>query len=677
MCLPQIQQIENCVDQGLHWLHNSLSDSHTCDRDQDNYHTHAPNNPVIAHDKGIGRSIKNLGKKLVYHPFAFIGNALRFVTYFVLAILTLLACPLLGTAPFKLCCRRSWKNLTFMCVNLSLGYQGGSTASIVTRTSLPQDIPIATPSDLETAATVTTQTIDVHDAPHVLPVQHEVSPHSSQRERTIELPGKNEKDAEDVETPSSAVTAPAVAVHNTLSFVPAMYQFSTMPHNGAHPEEVVPFRLNNRPGLTFPDEDRMVREFMECFPTYHDFMEWSLYDENIGYYSSGKVQFGRGGDFSTWPNTASPEFGRIAVEQAYTMWQSMLTAGDIDENETFTILELGAGNGQLANDMLNAAKLYSQSGNQWEKFYSHLQYLIIERSPELQKLQKMRLSKYGDKVIVQTGDARSFGSIPPKSIKGLVFTNELPDAFPVHRTCVQPDGTVLVQIVIPYLNPDNKFLQDYGIDLDQLKVTSNDLKRKFGVFLNDKLFNKIVISNQDLKKIISILNKTILSSNRNFIHCCTIGIPAQFFPEVQAYCKRHQASINLLKPPTHMNVNLGMRTFIKNIALILDKGFMTTIDYGYEDRHWALPLCDIVRVPRSYPEFTSDMTHISRCDITTDVPWTQFSREGEEDFDVQFLGEQPALGDLAHPRWSESGDFKMHVQRIKGTKASYQPPRGG
>jgi SAM-dependent MidA family methyltransferase len=406
-------------------------------------------------------------------------------------------------------------------------------------------------------------------------------------------------------------------------------------------------------------------------------MELSLYDKDIGYYSSGKVQFGYRADFLTWPIMASPEFGQLAVKQAFTMWQSMLAARDIGKNETFTILELGAGNGRLANDMLNAARQYSQHDPQWAEFYSLLQYRIIELSPELQTLQKECLAEYGVKVIVQTGDARSVSSLPRKSLKGLVFTNELPDAFPVHRTCVQPDRTVLVQIVIPYLESYglDELGARYSIDSDALEARSDALKQKFGAFLNNELSKKIVISSQDLKKIIQTLDNRKGETGR-FFHCYTIGVPVRFFPEVQDYCRRHQTSIDLLQPSTHMSVNLGMRTFIENIASILNKGFMTTIDYGYADRAWSSPLAASARIPRFYPTNRLDTQHISSCDITTDIPWTQFTREGAVYFNDPVLREQTALGDPHHPRWAESTDFKMHIQRVKGTQASYRPPKG-
>lgn len=494
----------------------------------------------------------------------------------------------------------------------------------------------------------------------------------------------------------------------------------------------------------------ICRRITNCFPTYKDFMEMSLYDKDIGYYSTGKVRFGEGDEdhFDTYPNTLSPGFGKIAVEQAFTMWQAMLAAGDIEPNEPFTILELGAGKGQLAYDMLETA----ERNPSWKQFYDCLHYCIFEHSPALRALQQLKLAKFVHKVSICKGDARTFGRHFRSSvIKGLVFTNELLDAFSVHNTFVGDRCKLHVQILIPCLTDRAlEVLPQYGIDIQHLLHKSHLYQQKFQEILEN--IPPKALSKQDLKEIIRILDKANVSS-QGYIEFNERYVSEKFFPEVKKYRKRHLASIYLLSemhasilterhpasilteelfqslapfihpidkhpafdwewaalgevdptqnhpasaigtelftllhpacmnPPElypKMTVNLGMETFAKNIAKILKKGFMTTIDYGCRDKNWAS--YSLLRTPRFRPQNKSALTHIAACDITTDVAWTQFLR-GCTGFILQFFGDQRSLGDPVPPtdpkaaEWLLEIYFQMLVLKVIGTKASYLPSK--
>src|SRR4030065_1675905 len=71
------------------------------------------------------------------------------------------------------------------------------------------------------------------------------------------------------------------------------------------------------------------------------FMELALYAPGLGYYSAGARKFGAAGDFVTAPEL-SPLFGRTLARQA----------ADIMAQSTPQVMELGAGSGKLAVDML-------------------------------------------------------------------------------------------------------------------------------------------------------------------------------------------------------------------------------------------------------------------------------------------------------------------------------------
>lgn len=71
------------------------------------------------------------------------------------------------------------------------------------------------------------------------------------------------------------------------------------------------------------------------------FMRLALYAPGLGYYSAGATKFGAAGDFVTAPEIASL-FSRCLARQCAEVLE--VTGGDI--------LELGAGSGRMAADVL-------------------------------------------------------------------------------------------------------------------------------------------------------------------------------------------------------------------------------------------------------------------------------------------------------------------------------------
>ena len=91
-------------------------------------------------------------------------------------------------------------------------------------------------------------------------------------------------------------------------------------------------------------------------------MERALYAKGWGYFSNGHVKFGfkdEGGDFGTGPQALSPFYGHMVADQVFAMWQGMRRAGTLSsdpDEEKFTVVEFGAGMGDLAYDFLKYVK---------------------------------------------------------------------------------------------------------------------------------------------------------------------------------------------------------------------------------------------------------------------------------------------------------------------------------
>lgn len=147
------------------------------------------------------------------------------------------------------------------------------------------------------------------------------------------------------------------------------------------------------------------------------FMELALYAPGLGYYTGGAAKLGRGGDFVTAPEL-SPLFGRaLAVQCAEAL--EAVGGGDL--------LELGAGSGVLAVDLLGAL---GEAGCLPDR------YRILELSGELrarqQALAAERLGSLAERI--------EWLDSLPAAFTGVVVANEVLDAMPVHRFRIGRDG---------------------------------------------------------------------------------------------------------------------------------------------------------------------------------------------------------------------------------------------
>jgi SAM-dependent MidA family methyltransferase len=152
--------------------------------------------------------------------------------------------------------------------------------------------------------------------------------------------------------------------------------------------------------------------------TFARFMEICLYYPQYGYYSSGRACRGREGDYYTSP-TVHPIFGALLGKQMAQMWRA-LGAG------AFEIVEMGGGEGYLCLDILD----YLQ-GNE-PQFYDLLRYRMVEISPVYIEKQRGLLSPHRAKI---TWD--SVADVGAMEVEGCFFSNELVDAFPVHRVVME------------------------------------------------------------------------------------------------------------------------------------------------------------------------------------------------------------------------------------------------
>ena len=154
------------------------------------------------------------------------------------------------------------------------------------------------------------------------------------------------------------------------------------------------------------------------------FMQMALYTPALGYYSGGAVKFADNqngdGDFVTAPQI-SPLFARTLARQAAQVLSEIqvLSEAKILSEAQGDILELGAGTGKLAADLL----IELQRLQQLPAHYYILEVSDYLRQIQLENLRKLPIDLFARIIWLDT---------LPADFVGLIIGNEVLDAIAVH-----------------------------------------------------------------------------------------------------------------------------------------------------------------------------------------------------------------------------------------------------
>jgi SAM-dependent MidA family methyltransferase len=146
------------------------------------------------------------------------------------------------------------------------------------------------------------------------------------------------------------------------------------------------------------------------------YMERALYAPGLGYYAGGASKFGGEGDFVTAPELSPLFAATLARQVAEILAQA---PGDI--------LELGAGSGRMAADLLCALE---QFGGLPRRYY------VLERSGSLRARQQAHLAQLSGALAQRVEWLERL----PEAMYGVVLGNEVLDALPVHLVAWRDDG---------------------------------------------------------------------------------------------------------------------------------------------------------------------------------------------------------------------------------------------
>ncbi len=381
-------------------------------------------------------------------------------------------------------------------------------------------------------------------------------------------------------------------------------------------------------------------EAVGAFPSFEAYMDAAMHDPGWGYYTR-RVSIGRGGDFITNPEALSPRYGGWIAALAFRCWDQMLGRGLISERDEFPIVEFGAGNGRLARDILDAAG--AGAGERWRHFAARLVYRVYETSPALRQRQGQLL---GSRARIAAGDARRPGATLsrdfPGGLRGLVLTNEVPDAFGVHKVVLRPAPTELgfsasAALVVPRV--ERPLLDAVTRDLAG-RVSHGDLalRERFALsrnagdlYLTAETFGAIMTE-------VAELPADRCDALRAQIWFEEAYVPAPAIPALAAHLAAHAAEYaNALAAGDSgvvLYVNVHAARFIRELGASVGAGFILTTDYGETTwnliqgaRRGEMPFRVYGAEEPFVPRPNDPYSHPGTQDLTTDVNFTELASE--------------------------------------------------
>ena len=377
-----------------------------------------------------------------------------------------------------------------------------------------------------------------------------------------------------------------------------------------------------------PGSEAAVREY---FPSFLEYQDLIMFHPKFGYYASGRVSFSA--DYQTFPIVLSPYFGQMIADQIFRMWDGMRQAGTLASSDRFTIAEFGAGDGELAEQILNYLEQKAKRDPRWREFAGQTVYVCYDRSPALNQSQRKRNARFGARFEAREADATNpTATIAPGSLKGVVLSNELPDAFSVHKVILPASGAAEVAYVVPSMPAKDWARVKSSVPApvaEQVVAANESIQNKFFTARNEET---IYLSRASFVALLeSLVTTKQYEASVQPLEFHEVYVPARGIPELAAHLRRYAQlyADELAKNNRGMvtYINLGEEKFVQGAGQILGAGYVITIDYG---ANWDGTM-------------TQDRAH-----LRTYGPAHQAENDHTEPFDVNADGE-PQERDTSDP----------------------------
>ncbi len=157
--------------------------------------------------------------------------------------------------------------------------------------------------------------------------------------------------------------------------------------------------------------------------TFREWMRAALYDERGGYYQRrGVERWGRGGDYRT-----APERGTLFAATFARHFSKLHE--ELGRPQRFHIIEAGGGAARFAHGVL------ATLGRDAPHVFDSLVYVFDEAGADSRERAAALLSPFAERV-----EFRHISEIERPLDDAVIFSNELLDAFPVHRVTMRGGG---------------------------------------------------------------------------------------------------------------------------------------------------------------------------------------------------------------------------------------------
>ncbi len=154
--------------------------------------------------------------------------------------------------------------------------------------------------------------------------------------------------------------------------------------------------------------------------TFRDWMSAALYDERAGYYQRrGAERWGRAGDYRTSPER-SALFAATFARHFSRLYE------ELGRPHTLHLVESGGGSGRFAHGVLGTLR------RDRPEVFDSLRYVFDEAGADSRERAAALLSPFSDRV-----EFRRASELERPLDAAIIFSNELLDAFPVHRVTMR------------------------------------------------------------------------------------------------------------------------------------------------------------------------------------------------------------------------------------------------
>lgn len=312
--------------------------------------------------------------------------------------------------------------------------------------------------------------------------------------------------------------------------------------------------------------------------TFAEYMDMVLYHPDQGYYSSNAVNIGfQGGDFFT-SSSLCDDFGELLAVQFYQMWENL------DRPKSFYLVEMGAGIGVLASQILNYLKI------NYSDFFDVIEYIIIEKSPSLRQEQQQKLQEFSVRWL-------NLEEITPNSIIGCFFSNELIDAFPMHQFTIAEGKLQEIYVTTSQdLTPQPPSLQGNGENDHSPELVGEELGKKSNI------------------EFIEVVGEASTPQLAEYLQLVGIDI-----------------SQNAYEEGYRSEINLAALDWLSIVADCLQRGYVLTIDYGYPASRYYHPRRSqgTLQCYYQHRHHNNPYINIGKQDITAHVDFTALERWGK------------------------------------------------